>query len=149
MSSDNKIELNDASPERMSEELHKFIDHLKTHKPDALRFAVMLAGTNAEVDGKAGIHSCALVTGNPEDLGQAIGSLLEQTIERFPVLGLVFVLQCLHAMKQAQRKPNAPFRIEELGNSFAGIDLDSTGNEVQAAIVQKLIDQLKKGPKAP
>ena len=123
-----EIDIDNATPELMREELDKYFAHVQQHDPKSLEFAIMVTG-HGEANG--GTHVCSMVGGPPQTIARIITELMDELVKRNPAFAAFFLLSFLQRMRGRQ----------DAGKS----DFDNTGGADVEAQVKDLIDKLRGG----
>ena len=119
-------EVENATPERMREELDKYFAHVQQHDPKSLEFALMVTG-HGEANG--GTHVCSMIGGPPPTIARIITELMDELVKRDPAFAVFFLT---HFLK----------RIRGTDIEVEVVDLDSTGGEDTEAQVKDLLGRL-------
>lgn len=64
--------------EEMTEQVRAFVAHIGEHDPSDVSAAFCLMASDAQIEGKDGMHVCSMIAGNP----QQIADLLIQAIDK-------------------------------------------------------------------
>ena len=121
-------EVQNSSPQQLREEIEKYVQHMLSHDPDKLEFALMVTG-HGEANGGTRVRS--LVGGPPQTIARIITELMDELVERDPAFAAFFLLSFLQRMRGRQ------------GVNVEAVD--NTGGADVEAQVKDLIDKLRGG----
>ena len=117
------------SAEEMTAELHKHMEHVFSHNPSDLKFAIVLAG-HKDKEGEG--HICSMAAGSPELIVTGIMSLVEELIKKDKVFAIAFLMAVLQKTKATRE-------------SLSEKHLDSTGGASAEAAMKALLSKFGGG----
>lgn len=113
------------TPEDMRKEVDKQIDHVRSHDPATMQFALMCFGHE---NPDQTTHVCTLAAGPPELLTRAITGLIEEMTKADPAFAIHFLLNMMRTISTRRNLSQ----------------LDETGGEKAAAKLKELLAQFQK-----
>ena len=122
----NGREVENATPERMREELDKYFAHVQQHDPKSLEFALMVTG-HGEANGDT--HVCSMISGPPQTIAHTITELMDKLVRRDPMFAAFFISSFLQRMRNHQNTSES--------------DFDNTGGADVEAQVKDMLDKLR------
>lgn len=119
-------EIRKPSPETMRKELEKFLEHLLSHDPEAMRFVMIVAGHAQEQqrEGAPDTHVCSMVGGPPAILVQMLTELADEIVARNPEFAFYFFLSALQRLRKLGSVQTQLAKFDDLGGDEAKAKLD-------------------------
>jgi len=111
------------SPQQLREALEEYVQHMLSHDPDDLEFALIITG-HGEANGNTRV--CSMFSGTPQAIAYTLTKLMSELIDLDPEFAASFLLNFLQHMN-------------------AEIDFDATGGPDVEAQVKDLIAKLQGG----
>lgn len=124
-------EVENASPQQLREALEEYVQHMLSHDPDKLEFALMVTGHD---NTNGGTHVCSMIGGPPQITAYVITELMNELIKRSPDFAMFFLMNMLQRM-------GANMEIVEMSK----VDLNDTSGPDVKAQVKDLISRLQSG----
>ena len=123
-------EVKNASPQQLREKMELYVQHVLSHDPNKLKFALMVTGHD---EGNDSTHVCSVIGGPPETLAEVVMGLMDDLVNRDPAFAIFFLLSMLQRIRSS-KDPNVEVEV---------VDLDATGGSDIEAQVKDLIDKLQ------